>query len=107
MPDDSPIIVAVATVHQVLDEIMAYLRLPAADAAWSTFDQPDEAVDTLRELLGAIDRHDRAALAQLRVLFLPTGDLQEISISSGWGDRYLELASEFEKACEVLSRGWT
>ena len=31
-------------------------------------------------------------------LFAPAGDIQEISITSGWAERYVELCSQFDKA---------
>lgn len=37
-------------------------------------------------------------LADLNVLFLPTGDLGEVAFSSGWSQQYLELAARFEDA---------
>ncbi|WP_194814929.1 hypothetical protein [Nocardia sp. XZ_19_385] len=33
----------------------------------------------------------------LVVLFAPTGPLQDLSISSGWAERYLELAARFDQ----------
>jgi hypothetical protein len=39
---------------------------------------------------------------RLRILFAPTGDLQETSISGGWADEFLELSSRFDAALEKL-----
>jgi hypothetical protein len=35
---------------------------------------------------------------ELSVLFAPTGPVQEVSVSSGWGDEFLILANEFDAA---------
>ncbi|MET7426496.1 hypothetical protein [Dactylosporangium sp. NPDC005555] len=32
------------------------------------------------------------------ILFAPTGPIQEVAISSGWGDAFLELADRFDAA---------
>jgi len=37
---------------------------------------------------------DRLAM---RVLFAPTGPLQELSLSSGWAQEFLELADAFDR----------
>ena len=37
------------------------------------------------------------------MLFLPTRPVQEVGLSSGWGDEFLELASRFDRASCVYS----
>jgi hypothetical protein len=34
----------------------------------------------------------------MQVIFAPTGPMQEVSMSSGWGNRFLGLAEEFDEA---------
>jgi ferredoxin len=34
----------------------------------------------------------------LSVLFAPTGPIQEVGVSSGWGEAFLELAERFDRA---------
>jgi hypothetical protein len=34
----------------------------------------------------------------LSILFAPTGNIQEVSISSGWGEAFLELTARFDAA---------
>ena len=34
----------------------------------------------------------------MAVLFLPTGPIQEVSLSSGWGDEFVALADRFDAA---------
>jgi len=36
----------------------------------------------------------------LSVLFAPTGLVQEVSISSGWGVEFLAIGSRFDAACQ-------
>jgi len=35
-------------------------------------------------------------------LFAPTGPIQEVSLSSGWGQEFLELAERFDKEYEIV-----
>ena len=89
-----------AELTAVLTEVLALLRQPGADDSWSGYD--------LAELISMLESHlsrlasgsqlDAGSLYHLEFLFLPTGPLQETSISSGWGDRFLELASRFDHA---------
>ena len=37
----------------------------------------------------------------LKLLFAPTGSIQEVSISSGWGQEFLSLSARFD---EVIKR---
>jgi hypothetical protein len=48
--------------------------------------------------VAAIERDDTSRLPELKVLFAPTGSIQEVSVSSGWGEEFLGLAARFDKA---------
>ena len=91
-------------IGQIVEEVVRLLRLPDVDVAWSTYDDPDEAIGELEALAAGVARGEAAALERLRFLFLPTADLQEISISSGWGEHYLELAARFDKLSPSYGR---
>lgn len=82
----------------VLLETRKFLERPGNNFDWSPW---DDAVGALKE----IDRR----IAQLRakelperidlvVLFAPTGPVQEVSLSSGWGDEFLTLANRADSA---------
>lgn len=45
--------------------------------------------------LKAIENDGPIDLDHLKTLFAPTGPVKEIAIDSGWGDRFVHLASEF------------
>jgi hypothetical protein len=34
----------------------------------------------------------------LSILFAPTGSIQEVSLSSGWGDEFIYLSMDFDRA---------
>jgi hypothetical protein len=85
----------------VLLEARRLIALPGNDFSWSSFvdraaalEEIDGGISRLRE--GATDTGDMA------VLFLPTGPIQEVSLSSGWGDEFVALADRFDRACCVL-----
>jgi hypothetical protein len=86
----------------VLLEARRLIAMPSNDFSWSSFVDQESA---LREIDGGLARlrdgsTDTSAIA---VLFLPTGPIQEVSLSSGWGDEFVALADRFDRACCVLA----
>jgi hypothetical protein len=82
----------------VLRDAREFLARPDNDFAWSSW---EDAASALRELDGLLARLGSGELpdrSTLEVLFLPTGPIQEVSVSSGWGDEFLKLASRFDRA---------
>ena len=49
-----------------------------------------------------VENGDLQALDRLEILFAPTGMLQEVSTDSGWGDEFLDVASDFDRAAKNL-----
>jgi hypothetical protein len=83
---------------EVLGVAKSLLALPRNDFAWSPWKNADEALREINELIGSIERGVLPKQLQLRVLFAPTGSIQEVSVSSGWGDEFLTLAKRFDAA---------
>jgi hypothetical protein len=82
----------------VLRETQAVLRRPGNDFAWSEWDNAQEALSMLDSHIAAIEQEDISRLSELSLLFAPTGSIQEVSVSSGWGEEFLGLAARFDKA---------
>ena len=74
------------------------------DFAWSKW---NDAITAVREIdlhIAAIERGDLSRWSDLALLFAPTGAIQEVAESSGWGVEFLALASRFDQAAaEVRS----
>ena len=81
----------------VLDDVRALLALPDNDYSWSSFGDADAALAELDELRAGVVAGVPDVLT-LRVLFAPTGPIQEVSLSSGWADQFLALAHRFDAA---------
>jgi len=87
---------------QVLGEARGFLARPDNDFAWSSW---HSAADALREIDGLISRitsGDMPKRLDLEVLFAPTGPIQEVSLSSGWGNEFLSLAERFNAAMKTI-----
>ena len=91
----------------ILKKVKALVSRPENVFDWSGW---EDSVDACQEIDAAIAALERQAGVprSLDILFLPTGPLQELAMSSGWGDEFLGLADEFDtvmavKNCRCLS----
>ena len=85
---------------EILGEVRGFLARPGNDYTWSSW---EDATAALREVDGVIARiksGDMPKRSDIELLFLPTGPIQEVSVSSGWGQEFLELASRFDTAMD-------
>jgi hypothetical protein len=82
----------------VLHEAQAILRRPENDFGWSKWDDATTAVTEIDSHVAAIERDDLSRLSDLALLFAPTGAIQKVAVSSGWGTEFLALAARFDKA---------
>ena len=82
---------------QVLTEIRAHLAV-SSSSDWAAL-EPEEITRIVDREIASLRATRRLRDAtELSSLFLPTAEMQEIAMTSGWGDRYLELASRFDDA---------
>ena len=66
------------------------------DIGWSCSEAP-EILKSLDQGLAAINADTKPDVDELKVLFAPTGPLQETSIGNDWADEFLTLATAFDK----------
>jgi len=81
-------------------EVIKKVRLKInsnTDVIWSGFENATSLITQLDNDISNLSMGDYSSINTYDTYFLPTGDFQEISISNGWGEEYLELAKEFEK----------
>jgi len=78
----------------VLKQTRALLALPNNDFAWSSWKDQKSA---LSEMDSIILQAENGLVQNLSLLFAPTGPIQEVSISSGWGQDFLVLAERFDQ----------
>jgi hypothetical protein len=82
---------------QILDKIIGKLSKPDCNVLWSHYDSQVEALTDIKDHIERLKKNDFSKIEDLKLLFAPTGSLQEISISSGWGNEFLVLATQFDK----------
>jgi hypothetical protein len=87
-----------------LDALMAVvaeaipLVVNSVHEGWGQHRATSELVDDLQGHLVSIGQGDISEVSELRILFAPTGTLQELSLANDWSDRYLALAKRFDAA---------
>jgi len=85
----------------ILEQILRLKHLisqPDTDVLWSSYNSADEVIKKLESIEAGIKSRDISALDKIHFMLLPTGDLQEISISSGWGHEFLKIAETVDNA---------
>jgi hypothetical protein len=82
----------------VLEEARRLLAADDNDFSWSAWNDRDDALDEIDTLLSELRSGMLPSALTLKVLFAPTGPIQEVSLSSGWGDVFIELAERFDDA---------
>lgn len=87
---------------KVLESVREFITMPATDVTWSHFDSKEEVIDDLNEHIRLLKSNDFTKITELTILFAPTGDLQEIALSSGWAEEYLIVAERFDNAIKAV-----
>lgn len=74
------------------------LERPRNDFLWSSWEDHQHALNEIDGILSALRSGVLPRDLDLEVLFAPTGPMQEVSLSSGWGADFLDLAKCFDDA---------
>ena len=85
--------------QQAVQALRNLLARPDNDFSWSSW--PDQAA-ALAEIDQHLDWLSRGGVPDLSLLLVPTGPAQEVSLSSGWGEEYLQVAERIEAALARL-----
>jgi hypothetical protein len=83
---------------QIFEEARKLVSLPDNDFTWSSWEDSADAREEIDGVLERLQTGQPPGNGAMNILFAPTGPLQEVSLSSGWGDHFLELADKFDAA---------
>ncbi|RJG07489.1 hypothetical protein D3870_17140 [Noviherbaspirillum cavernae] len=93
----------VESLIHVLESAIELLSLPDNDFCWSSWQGEQDAVAELNSIINLLKESSLPERVKVAVLFAPTGPLQEVSLSSGWGDAFLKVAEKYD---EIEKRLW-
>lgn len=88
---------AATEIADVLVAVRELVARPENDFSWSSWGDREAALAEIDQLLDLL-RVGRIPKRTLDVLFAPTGPIQEVSISSGWAQEFLEVADRYDRA---------
>ena len=80
----------------ILRDTRLLLARPENDFAWSSWENAEAALREIDALIASVSDGALPDRRQLAMLFAPTGPIQEVSINSGWGEMFLELAERLD-----------
>ena len=89
----------------VLLDARELLARPENDFAWSSWKDRAAALEEVDQLIAQV-RKGHVPKTTLNVLFAPTGPIQEVSVSSGWGQEFLASAARYDEAIAEAARAW-
>jgi hypothetical protein len=87
---------SVAKLIPVFEEARRLVARPGNEFIWASWRDTEHAVGEIDGILNTL-RSGRLPV-MMTVLFAPTGPMQELSIDSGWGHEFLDLADRFDEA---------
>jgi hypothetical protein len=83
---------------EIIDELLTIVRSSRQDLNWQPdYDNEGDLIEDLRDHAERMRRGDSSRLPELSYVLLPTGALNEIAFSSGWGESYVRLANRFDE----------
>lgn len=83
----------------IVEETRALLSSAGNDFSRTFWVDQDQAMS---EIDAIITELENGLIPDIGILFAPTGPIQEVSLSSGWGDKFSELADQFDKEYEIV-----
>jgi hypothetical protein len=94
--------VATVELRSVLLDARSLIALPDNNFDWSSWRDAGAALREIDGLIAALERGQVPSRLTMSVLFAPTGPIQEVSLSSGWGKEFLTLAARFDAVAEAF-----
>ncbi|RYG28344.1 hypothetical protein EON81_28680 [bacterium] len=82
----------------VFRDVRVLVDKPDNDFTWTSWIDRESATREIDGFLAKLEARESMPIASMNTVFAPTGPLQELAISSGWGEEYLALADRFEEA---------
>ncbi|GEM58372.1 hypothetical protein B0A78_07070 [Flavobacterium columnare NBRC 100251 = ATCC 23463] len=83
-------------VAEILKQIKTFVS-EETDSIWAGFENPDKFLEEINQDIEKIVNCDYQTLEKVNIEFAPTCTYQELSMTNGWSDKYLELSTEFDK----------
>lgn len=87
---------------EVLAATIELLSLEGNDYSWSSWSTREEALGEVEPMLRLAESGVAPDHGAVCLLYFATGPLQEVAISSGWGEAFIKLAERYDAAEDLL-----
>ena len=87
----------------LIEIIKDLVKQQGTNLLWTHYDSKEEVIDELERHIMLLQKEDFSKINELILLFAPTSDLQELSISNGWGKQFVEIAEKFDKIIKEIA----
>lgn len=91
-----------AELRAVLLDARSLLARPDNNFDWSSWEDAGAALREIDATVVELDHGSEPPRLTIAVWFAPTGPMQEVSLSSGWADEFLALATRCDEAMEAF-----
>lgn len=93
------------TLIHILESAIELVQIPDNNFSWTGWASSEEATREICELKLAFESGVLSSQRKIGFLFAPTGPIQELSISSGWGNLFLKVAEKYTQVAPLLEEG--
>jgi hypothetical protein len=93
----------VAAISHMITELIEIIKkvkrkiTDSSDMVWTSYETSNQLRDELEVCINELQTGNTSSMEKIKTLFLPTGALQEHSISNGWADEFLTLSEKFDQ----------
>ncbi len=87
----------------LIEKIKDLVNKQGTNVLWTHYDSKEEVINELERHIMLLHKEDFSKINELILLFAPTSDLQELSISNGWGKQFLVIAEKFDKIIREIT----
>lgn len=88
--------------RDVLRASIELLSIEGNDFTWSSWKDSSAALAEVSQLLAIAEAGGTPDRIELAAIFAPTGPMQEVSVSSGWGEAFLKVAARYDYAAKGI-----
>lgn len=83
----------------ILKETRTLIARDSNNFLWSSWTDQNQALSEIDSIIAELEN---GSVPEIGILFAPTGPIQEVSLSSGWGHKFLALAERFDKEYAIV-----
>lgn len=81
---------------RLLSDLLDVLRSHDLETSWTSYQSGQDLIAEVEDIAAGVAAGDPEATSRLKLLFAPTGVLQDVAIGSGFPDMYMALAARMD-----------